>query len=105
MSTEKSSNWLGEMMSERARQYAQVHAQEAQTLLARNGLEWYDGNMESLRDILQRNGLELVMDQTDVSEQPLGTKKHYTLKLCRIIDTENYTIAFHLKMPEEGDKK
>lgn len=98
------SKWLEEMMSERARQYAEVHDQEVQTLLARHGLEWHDGRIGSLRDLLERNGYELIMEQQDVSAGLTRTNKRYSLKLCKVIDVENYTIAFHIKNPE-GEKE
>ena len=91
---------MNDMMTHRAKLYADVHDEEVRALLKKNGLDW-DGTEQDLRNTLTVNGLQLVVDQSSVLETVDHTTKSYNLKLCKIIDQSYYKVSFSMKLGDE----
>lgn len=91
---------IRDMIVHRTKLYADAHDEEVRALLKKNGFEW-DGTEPMLRNLLAVNGLQLVVEQSSVTETVEHTTKAYTLKLCKVLDQSRYKVSFSMKLGDE----
>ena len=86
---EHETNPMGETVKRLVKQYDAIHEGYFKRLCMKHGIPYVE-DWGVMIDTLKQKGFEFVLEQSGMSHS--DGKKHYALKLCKIIDVEYYAI-------------